>query len=126
MRIRGINIPDNKHLDIALTAVYGIGRVSARKILENVKISFDSLAKDVSQDKEKKIRELTEKYMTEGDLKKEISENVKRLKDIKSYRGIRHMRSLPVRGQQTKTNSRTRRGNVRATMASGKRKAEKK
>lgn len=126
MRIKGVNIPDKKHLNIALTDLYGIGRTRAEKILTETKIAFSSLAKELNADQEKRVRALAESYITEGDLRKNIGENIKRLKEIKSYRGTRHTRGLPARGQQTKTNSRTRRGNVRVTMGSGRKKVEKK
>ena len=125
MRILGITIPDEKRLEIGLTAMYGIGISSARKILSQVGIDHGKRAKDLSGDEENNIRAVVEKIMIEGNLKREIAANIKRLKDIKSYRGIRHMKRLPVRGQRTKTNSRTVRGNVRKTLASGKRKESK-
>lgn len=125
MRISGITIPDNKRLEIGLTAVYGIGRSRALLILDKAGVDAGKKAKDVSSDEENKIRALIETFKTEGDLKRIVSGNVKRLKDIKAYRGIRHTRKLPVRGQRTKTNSRTVRGNVRKTMGSGRRKVEK-
>ncbi len=125
MRILGITIPDEKRLEIGLTAIYGIGVSSARKILDQVGIDRGKKAKDLSGDEENSIRAIVEKIMIEGNLKREIAANIKRLKDIKSYRGVRHMKRLPVRGQRTKTNSRTVRGNVRKTMASGKRKESK-
>lgn len=125
MRIAGITIPDTKHLSIALTAVYGIGPAKAKAILAKAGVLGTSVAKDLSADKEQAIRVLVEENQIEGDLRREISGNVKRLKDIKAFRGIRHMKGLPVRGQRTKTNSRTVRGNVRKTMGSGRRKLEK-
>lgn len=125
MRISGITIPDNKRLEIGLSAIYGIGRARAQKILTDAGVSFDTRGKDVSSTDENKIRKIIETFKTEGDLKREISMNIKRLKDIKCFRGVRHMRGLPVRGQRTKTNSRTVRGNVRKTMGSGRRKVEK-
>lgn len=125
MRVAGITIPDNKHLSIALTAVYGVGRVRASTILASVGVSGTTVAKDLSPEKELEIRTLIESFTIEGDLRREIGGNVKRLKDIKAFRGIRHLKSLPVRGQRTKTNSRTVRGNVRKTMGSGRRKLEK-
>lgn len=125
MRILGINIPNEKRLDIGLTELYGIGISKARVILDKVDVAPNAVAKDLSQDQENDIRKIIEAMTIEGTLKREISANIKRLKDIKSYRGVRHMRKLPARGQRTKTNSRTIRGNVRKTMASGKRKAEK-
>ncbi len=125
MRILGITIPNEKRLEIGLTCLYGIGIPRARKILDQVGIERGKKAKDLTLDEENKIRVVIEGFLIEGNLKREISANIKRLKDIKSYRGIRHMKRLPVRGQRTKTNSRTVRGNVRKTMASGKRKESK-
>ncbi len=125
MRISGITIPDNKQLEFGLTAIYGIGRAHSVKILKEAKVSPLKKPTEISADEENAIRKIIEGMKTEGTLKREISANVKRLKDIKTYRGTRHMRKLPVRGQRTKTNSRTVRGNVRKTMGSGKRKLEK-
>lgn len=125
MRIAGITIPDTKHLSHALTAVYGIGPNRAADILKKTGVAGNALAKDLSAEKEQAIRQAVESYTIEGDLRREVSGNVKRLKDIKAHRGIRHMRGLPTRGQRTKTNSRTVRGNVRKTMGSGRRKLEK-
>ncbi len=125
MRILGITIPNNKHLDIALTSLYGIGISRAQKILEEAKIDSNLKGDKLTPEQENTIRKIIEAMTIEGSLKREISSNIKRLKDIKTYRGIRHSRRLPVRGQRTKTNSRTVRGNVRRTMSSGKRKAEK-
>lgn len=125
MRILGITIPDEKRLEIGLTVLFGIGIPRARKILEQVGIDHGKKAKDLTEDEENKIRGVIEKITIEGNLKREVSANIKRLKDIKAYRGIRHMRKLPVYGQRTKTNSRTVRGNVRKTMASGRRKESK-
>ncbi len=126
MRILGINIPNDKHLDIALTALYGIGLSRARKVLKEVKIDPRTKGDTLTVDEENAIRKIIEGFSIEGNLKREISANIKRLKDIKAYRGVRHMRKLPVNGQRTKTNSRTVRGNVRKTMASGRRKEAKK
>lgn len=125
MRIAGITLPDKKQIAYALTAVYGVGRARALLILEEAKVNSVKLAKDITTDEENKIRSLVEKLTIEGDLRREVSSNIKRLKDIKAYRGVRHMKSLPTRGQRTKTNSRTVRGNVRKTMGSGRRKLEK-
>lgn len=125
MRILGITVPNEKRLEIGLTCVYGIGISSARRILDQVGIDYSKRAKDLTSEEENKIRTIVEGMKIEGNLKREISGNIKRLKDIKTYRGIRHMKRLPVRGQRTKTNSRTVRGNVRKTMASGKRKESK-
>jgi small subunit ribosomal protein S13 len=125
MRILGINIPNEKHLDIGLTVLYGIGVSSARKILAEAGVDANRKADSLSVDEENAIRKVIESLTIEGTLKREIAANVKRLKDIKAYRGVRHMRRMPVNGQRTKTNSRTVRGNVRKTMTSGRRKAEK-
>lgn len=125
MRIAGITLPDEKHIAFALTAVYGVGRSRAIQILTDAGIAPTKKAKDVTTDEENKIRAAVERYAIEGDLRREVSGNVKRLKDIKAYRGLRHMKGLPTRGQRTKTNSRTVRGNVRKTMGSGRRKLEK-
>ncbi|MCC6323371.1 30S ribosomal protein S13 [Candidatus Nomurabacteria bacterium] len=125
MRILGINIPNDKHLDIALTSLYGIGLSSARKILKQAQVEINSKGDVLTVDQENAIRKVIEGMTIEGTLKREIATNIKRLKDIKAYRGVRHMRKMPVHGQRTKTNSRTVRGNVRKTMTSGRRKAEK-
>ncbi len=125
MRILGITVPDGKRLEIGLTVLFGIGIPTARKILKQVSIDVGKKAKDLTPDEENKIRAIIEGMKIEGNLKREIAGNIKRLKDIKTYRGIRHMKRLPVRGQRTKSNSRTVRGNVRKTMASGKRKESK-
>lgn len=124
MRIAGANIPDNKHLDVALGYLYGIGVPLAQKILNKLNISKDRKAKDLTPPETSRLREEVEKYRVEGELRREVMMNIKRLKDIKSYRGIRHLRGLPVRGQRTKTNSRTKKGK-RKTVTSGKRKLEK-
>jgi small subunit ribosomal protein S13 len=125
MRISGITIPDNKRLEFGLTAIYGIGRSTAVKILTDAGVSPMKKPSEISADEENTIRKAIETMKTEGTLKREVSANVKRLKDIKAYRGNRHARKLPTKGQRTKTNSRTVRGNVRKTMGSGKRKLEK-
>jgi small subunit ribosomal protein S13 len=125
MRILGITVPNEKRLDIGLTVFYGIGIPMARSILKQVNVPINKKAVDITPEEENQIRKIIEAMKIEGNLKREISANIKRLKDIKAYRGIRHMRQLPTRGQRTKTNSRTVRGNVRKTMGSGRRKAEK-
>lgn len=124
MRISGITLP-NKHARFALTALYGIGLARADYICAQAKIDPMKKADDLSADEENEIRRVVESFKLEGDLKREISGNIKRLKDIGAYRGLRHSKKLPVRGQRTKTNSRTVRGNVRKTMGSGRRKVEK-
>lgn len=125
MRIAGINIPDNKKISVALAYIYGIGRTFADKICEEVKIDTNKRAKDLTAEEINKIQSLIEKdYKIEGELRQITRQNINRLKEIKAYRGVRHLRHLPVRGQRTKTNSRTVRGNVRKTAGSGKRKVE--
>jgi small subunit ribosomal protein S13 len=125
MRILGVTLPEKKHIEIALTEVYGIGRSRARAILTEAEIPLTKKAKDLTEAEEAVIRKLIEGFTLEGELRREIGGNVKRLKDINSYRGSRHAKHLPSRGQRTKTNSRTVRGNVRKTMGSGRRKLEK-
>ncbi len=126
MRIQGITIPEGKRLEVGLTAVFGVGRSTAKRILDEVGLDYGTKAKDVSADDDSKIRKIIESMKTECELKREVAANIKRLKDIKSYRGSRHSRNLPLNGQRTKTNSRTVRGNMRKTMGSGRRKVEKK
>lgn len=110
-RIAGVDLPKNKRVEIGLTYVYGIGRPSSREILEKAGINFDTRVKDLTDEEVAKIRELIDKTkMVEGDLRREIALNIKRLMEIGCYRGIRHRRGLPVRGQKTKTNARTRKG----------------
>lgn len=126
-RIAGINIPDNKKIAYSLAYIYGIGRSLAEKIVADAKIDLNKRAKQLTEEEMNRMRELVEKkYKIEGDLKRQIQSNVKRLKEIGSYRGSRHARGLPVRGQRTKTNSRTRRGNVRKTVGSGRKKSSEK
>jgi small subunit ribosomal protein S13 len=127
LRIAGISIPDKKRIEIALTYIYGIGKTSSTRILKQAGISPDIRTEKLTEAQIGKLRELIEgkKLKIEGDLRRDIMMNIKRLKEIGCYRGLRHIKGLPVRGQQTKTNSRTRRGNVRRTTSSGKRKLEK-
>ena len=126
-RIAGVNIPENKKIPIALTYIYGIGRPLARKILMSTNVNMEKRAGNLTPQEVNQLRDVIEQqYKVEGELRREIMLNIKRLKDVGSYRGARHKRGLPVRGQRTKTNSRTRRGNIRKTMTSGKRKLEKK
>ena len=125
MRIAGVTIPEKKRLDIGLTAVYGVGRARAKSTLLRVGIDAGARPATLSAKEESVLREAIEKFTVEGELRREISSNIRRLKDIKSYRGSRHSKHLPARGQHTKTNSRTVRGNVRKTMTSGRRKLEK-
>lgn len=125
MRIAGVTLPDNKQLAYALPLIFGIGPARARDILKEAKVPSEKKGSELSSEEERKIRSLAEAYVIEGDLRREIGQNIKRLKDIRSIRGSRHERGLPVRGQRTSTNSRTRRGNVRKTMTSGRRTLEK-
>ena len=125
MRIAGVTIPDEKRLEVALTAVYGVGRPRAKATLASLGIDIGKKARDLSSKEENALRDAIEKFTVEGELRRSISSNIRRLRDIKSHRGTRHAKKLPARGQRTKTNSRTVRGNVRKTMTSGRRKLEK-
>jgi len=122
VRIAGVNIPNNKRVEIALTYVYGVGKARANEILKKVKINPDTRVNDLTDDQVNTLRTAVEKggFVIEGDLKREVLGNIKRLKEVKCYRGTRHARGLPVRGQRTKTNNRTVRGNSRKTMGSGR------
>ncbi len=123
-RIAGVNIPENKRIAIAITYIYGIGNSLSKKILNQAKIDENKKAKDLTQKEVNDLRDLIEKnYKIEGDLRRQVMINIKRLKDIGAWRGLRHMKKLPVRGQRTKTNTRTVRGNVRKTMGSGRKPA---
>ena len=125
MRLIGINIPDNKRIEIALTYIYGIGRSLAPKILKATQIDFDKRANTLTPEEISRLKEFIEKnYKIEGELRQVIRQNIGRLKQISCYRGTRHIKRLPARGQRTRTNSRTIRGNVRKTAGSGKRKTE--
>lgn len=125
-RIAGVNIPDDKRIEIALTYVYGIGKSVSGAILDKLKIDKNTKAKDLTTEEVNNLKnEIEDKYKIEGELKHEIRMNVRRLKEIGCYRGLRHQKGLPVRGQRTKTNTRTVRGNVRQTMGSGRRSVEK-
>ena len=127
VRISGVLISNDKRVEIALTYIYGIGLTSSKKILASLKINPDTRVKDLKEDEINKLRTIIEKqHKTEGDLRREVMTNIKRLKEIRSYRGLRHQRSLPVHGQRTKTNSRTVRGNKRSTMGSGRTNAAQK
>ena len=121
-RIAGINIPVNKRAEIGLTYIFGIGQSTAEEILEETTIDPNTLVKDLTEDEVVRLREAVERREVEGDLRREQSQNVKRLMEIGSYRGLRHRRGLPVRGQRTKTNARGRKGPRRMSVA-GKRKA---
>jgi small subunit ribosomal protein S13 len=125
MRIAGINIPDEKRIEAALTYIYGIGPSLSKKILTKTGINPDERAKNLNASDVNKIKEILDaSYKIEGELRTAVKQNIARLKDIQAYRGVRHTRHLPVRGQRTKTNSRTVRGNIRKTATSGKRKVE--
>ncbi len=120
-RIAGVNLPNHKRVEIGLTAIRGIGMANSVKILQKTGVDPNKRVKDLTDEEVGKLREEIEKnYMVEGELRSQIMMNIKRLKDIGCWRGMRHSRRLPVRGQRTKTNSRTVRGNVRRTMTSGK------
>lgn len=125
MRISGITIPDNKQVRYGLTVVYGIGLSRATDVAKQAQVDPLSKVKDLTADQESALRTLVESFLIEGELRREKNQNIKRLKDIQSYRGMRHARGLTVRGQRTKTNSRTVRGNKRVTMASGRTKVSK-
>ncbi len=125
-RILGVNIPEEKRMEFSLTYIKGIGLSSSRKILKEAGVNFDTRAKDITSEQINKIQKVIEKNCkVEGELNRIVMMNIKRLKEIGSYRGSRHSRGLPTKGQRTKTNSRTVRGNVRRTVGSGKRKTEK-
>ena len=120
-RIAGVNIPDNKIIEISLTYIFGIGRTSSRRILAQAKIDGQKRANSLTPEEVNRLREIIEKgSKVEGELRRERQMNIKRLKDIGSYRGGRHAKGLPVRGQRTRTNTRTVRGNTRKTMGSGR------
>ena len=121
VRIAGVTIPNEKRVEIALTYIYGIGKTTSQKILEDLKIDLNERVKNLKEDDVNKLRTAVEKqYLVEGDLRREVISNIKRLKEIGCYRGIRHTKGLPLRGQRTKTNSRTVRGNKRGMATSGK------
>jgi small subunit ribosomal protein S13 len=121
-RIASVTLPNNKRVVIALTYIYGVGLTTSKKVLAQAKVDENVKVKDLTDDQVNAVRTILEKtYRMEGDLRREVLGNIKRLKDIGSYRGNRHMKRLPVHGQRTRTNSRTVRGNVRKTMGSGKR-----
>ncbi|MEN9922259.1 MAG: hypothetical protein RL097_536 [Candidatus Parcubacteria bacterium] len=124
MRISGITIPDEKHLAYALTAVYGIGLARSQSILDELSIPHTKKPTELTTEEENAIREKIESFTIEGELKRQVAGNIKRLKDIGSYRGSRHAKRLPARGQRTKTNARTLKG-AKKTMGSGRRKVEK-
>lgn len=126
-RIAGINLPNEKRIEASLPYIFGVGLPMSKKILEETGIDPDKRTKDLSEDELNKLRDYIEKrFKVEGQLRQQITANIKRLREIGSYRGLRHMKGLPVRGQRTKTNSRTRRGNVRRTAGSGRKKSSEK
>jgi small subunit ribosomal protein S13 len=125
-RIAGVNLPLNKRSEIGLTYIFGIGRSTANKILSEVKVSPDTYVRDLTEDEVSRLRDVIDRTLTvEGDLRRERSQDIKRLQEIACYRGLRHRRGLPVRGQKTKTNARTRKGPKRMQVA-GKKRAGKK
>ena len=125
-RIAGIEIPDEKRVEVALTYIYGIGLTSSRKILAEAKVNPNLRTKELKNEELEKIRQIIiKKYKIEGDLKAEVTQNIKRLKEIGTYRGLRYSRNLPVRGQRTRTNARTKRGK-KVTVGSGRKKAAEK
>jgi len=124
-RIAGVNLPKGKRIEVALTYIFGVGRTTSKDILNKLKINLDTKVEDLTADQEQSIRDEIAKYVTEGDLKRQIGDDIKRLQEIGTYRGFRHRRHLPVRGQRTKTNARTKRGKKK-TMGSGKLKVAKK
>lgn len=125
MRLLGITLPEKKTIQYGLTVIYGIGLARATTILASVGIPLNKRVSELSADDEAAIRKIVDELKLEGNLKREIGQNIKRLKDIDSYRGSRHSRNMPVRGQRSKTNSRTVRGNKRVTMASGRKTVSK-
>jgi small subunit ribosomal protein S13 len=124
-RIAGVNIPLNKRVEIGLTYIYGVGQSTSQELLDQAKIDRNTYVRDLTEDEISKLRDLVDDLTVEGDLRRERSQNIKRLMEIGCYRGLRHRRGLPVRGQKTKTNARTRKGPKRMQVA-GKKKAGKK
>lgn len=120
-RIAGVDLPESKRMEIALTYVYGIGKVRSRLVLKEAKIDLDKRAKDLTEEEAKKIRDIIEsKFKVEGELKSEVNASIKRLVEIKCFRGMMHVKGLPVRGQRTKTNARTRKGKVKRQITNKK------
>lgn len=127
LRISGINIPDKKRVEVSLTYIYGVGLATSQRILGELGIDPNTRVKDLTEDEGNRLREAIEKgFRTEGELRHVVRNNIKRLKEIHCYRGTRHAKKLPSRGQRSKTNTRTVRGNVRRTMGSGRKKADSK
>jgi small subunit ribosomal protein S13 len=125
-RIAGINIPLNKRVEIGLTYVYGVGRSTSNEVLQKAGVSPDTYVKDLTEDEVRKIRERIDDLLVEGDLRRDTSQNIKRLQEIGAYRGLRHRRGLPVNGQRTKTNARTRKGPKRGSSSGGGKKKVRK
>ena len=126
-RIAGVDLPRNKRVEIALTYIYGIGRSRSNEILEHTSISPDTRSEDLTEAETSRLREFIDRnYRVEGDLRREVTQNIRRLKDIGCYRGIRHRRNLPVRGQRTRTNARTRKGPKKTVAGRGRRRGAKK
>lgn len=119
LRLKGITFPDEKRIEVALTYIYGVGSQTSKKILRSLNIDLDRKVKDISEEEEVRLRETLQQYILEGDLRRQVQLNIKRLQDIGSYRGVRHRKGYPVRGQRTKTNARTRKGR-RRTVANKK------
>ena len=124
-RIAGVNIPNHQHVEIALTSIYGIGRARAREICAATGITTSTKIKDINDAQMDKLRDRVAKFIVEGDLRREVSMNIKRLMDLGCYRGLRHRRGLPVRGQRTRTNARTRKGPRKAVRSSSAKSAAK-
>ena len=125
-RIAGVNIPNHQHAEIALTAIYGIGRARAQAICAAAKVGTSAKIKDLSDSDMERLREEVAKFTVEGDLRREVSMSIKRLMDLGCYRGMRHRRNLPVHGQRTRTNSRTRKGPKKTVAGRGRRRGAKK
>ncbi len=125
-RIEGVDLPRNKRVEIALTYIYGVGRTRSKQLLERSGVNPDTRVRDLSEDEVQKLREGLSQYRVEGELRREVQLNIKRLIEIGSYRGLRHRRNLPVRGQRTKTNARTRRGPKKTVAGRGRRRGAKK
>jgi small subunit ribosomal protein S13 len=125
-RVAGVNLPLNKRIEIGLTSVHGVGRSTANKVLEKVDVDPDTYVKDLTEEETVKLREAVEELEVEGDLRRERSQNIKRLSEIGAYRGVRHRRGLPTRGQRTKTNARGRKGPRRMSVAGKKKPPAKK
>lgn len=126
MRVEGVDLPRNKRVEIALTYIYGIGRTSSQQILDTAGVDRNIRVQDLTEEQQARIREQIGNYTIEGDLRRQVLANIKRLSEIGAYRGLRHRRNLPVRGQRTRTNGRTRRGVKKTVPGRGRRKGGKK